>query len=251
MKPFLSVIIPVHNETKRLPLALVDLDNHLSRANYSSEIIVVDDGSTDATVEIVKHFSNLIKNLHLIHSKENQGQGWAVRQGMLGAKGNWRLLIGVDNSVSVDQFSKMLPYFSAGGGSAFGSQETYDIIIGSRDIKGAKNISALSWHRRLISRIGRWFIQMFLIKDIRDTTCSFKCFSEDAASQIFQAVKIKEWGFDTEALVLGQKFGYKVKEIPIVWGNDSLSIVSFKEFTSLLWGIIKIRWWLWRDKYPI
>ena len=97
MKPFLSVIIPVHNETKRLPLALVDIDNHLSRANYSSEILVVDDGSTDATVEIVEHFSHLIKNLRLIHSKESQGQGWAVRQGMLGAKGNLRLLIGVEN----------------------------------------------------------------------------------------------------------------------------------------------------------
>src|SRR3989344_2275373 len=122
MNPFLSKIIPAYNEVKRLPLALIDIDRHLSEAEYSYEIIVVNDGSNDATAETVNRFSHLIKNLRLIDNQENHGKGWAVRQGMLSAKGNWRLFMDADNSTSIDHFNDMLPYFSAGGGSAFGGK---------------------------------------------------------------------------------------------------------------------------------
>ena len=110
MKPYLSVIIPAYNESKRLPLTLIDIDKKLSEANYSYEIIVVNDGSKDNTAEIVRRFSHLIKNLRLIDNKENHGKGWVVRQGMLEANGKIRLFMDADNSTSVDQFNNMVVF---------------------------------------------------------------------------------------------------------------------------------------------
>ncbi|MCX6703060.1 MAG: glycosyltransferase [Candidatus Wolfebacteria bacterium] len=98
MKPYLSVIIPAYNEAKRLPLTLIDIDKHLSKADFSYEIIVVNDGSKDGTAEIVNRFSHLVKNLSLIDNKINHGKGWVVKQGMLESKGNIRLFMDSDNA---------------------------------------------------------------------------------------------------------------------------------------------------------
>ena len=125
MKPFLSVIIPAYNEAKRLPLTLIDVNKYLSTVDYDYEIIVVDDGSKDDTAEIAGRFSHLIKNLRVIDNKKNHGKGWVVRQGMLEAKGQWRLFMDADNATTVEQFQKMIPYLSE-----------YQIVIGSRDVKG-------------------------------------------------------------------------------------------------------------------
>ena len=239
MKPFLSVIIPAYNEAKRLPLTLIDVDRHLSEVDYSSEIIVVSDGSKDATAEIVRRFSHLVKNLRLIDNEENHGKGWVVRRGMLEAKGNWRLFMDADNSTSVDQVSKMLPYF----------KESYDIIIGSRDIKGAKLVPSQPWYKRLLGNVGNLIIQVLVLPGIWDTQCGFKCFSEAAAKKIFSLAKINRWGLDVEALALGKLMGYKIKQIPVTWVNDFRSAVGLKGYFSTLLDVAKIRWWLWRDKY--
>jgi len=116
---FLSVIIPAYNEEKRLPLTLTDVNKRLAAVDYSYEIIVVDDGSKDSTAEVVKRFSHIVKNLRLVENKENHGKGWVVRQGMLEAKGQWRLFMDADNATSVDQVGKMISYFPE-----------YQIIIG-------------------------------------------------------------------------------------------------------------------------
>lgn len=239
-KPFLSVIVPAYNEAKRLPLTLVDIDKHLSRAEYSSEIIVVGDGSRDETAEIVKMFQGIIKNLRLIENKENHGKGWVVRQGMLEAKGNWRLFTDADNSTSVDQVEKMIPFF-----------KEYDVIIGSRSIKGAELHPPQPWYRQILGKAGNLFIQAFAIPGIWDTQCGFKCFSEASAKRIFSISKIDRWGFDVESLVLAKFLGYRIKEIPIVWVNDTRSKVGVGAYFSTLWEVCKIRWWLNHKKYII
>ena len=123
---YLSVIIPAYNEEKRLPNTLSDIDKYLLRQSYDYEIIVVNDGSKDRTAEVVGEGFSGIKNLRLIDNKENHGKGYVVRQGMLEAKGEYRLFTDADNSTSIDQVEKMWPYFKQG----------YNIIIGSRDVKG-------------------------------------------------------------------------------------------------------------------
>jgi dolichyl-phosphate beta-glucosyltransferase len=239
MKPYLSVIIPAYNEAKRLPLTLIDIDKHLSGADYSYEIIVVDDGSKDATEEVVRRFSHLIKNLRLIDNKENHGKGWVVRQGMLQAKGDIRLFMDADNSTSIDQFSKMIPYLKEG----------YDVVIGSRDIKGAKMVPPQSWLKRQAGNFGNLIIQLLLLPGMWDTQCGFKAFTKEAALKIFSLMKINRWAFDVEALSLAKKLGYRIKEIPVVWVNNPFSLVKPMAYFQFFWEVLKIKWWIITRKY--
>ncbi|TSA44428.1 glycosyltransferase family 2 protein [bacterium] len=240
MKPFLSVIIPAYNESQRLPLTLVDIDKKLSEAEYSYEILVVNDGSKDGTADVVNRFSHIIKNLKLIDNKENHGKGWVVREGMLKAAGNYRLFTDSDNSTSIDHFDKMLPLFKEG----------YEVVIGSRAVKGARQEPPEPFYKQILGKGGNLIIQLLVVPGIWDTQCGFKCFTEEAAVRIFSVVRINRWGFDVEAIALARLFGFKVKEIPVRWVNDFRSKVGIKGYFSTLWDVVRIRFWLSRGVYP-
>lgn len=239
--PYLSVIIPAYNEVKRLPLTLIDIDKRLSKAKFSYEILVLNDGSKDGTAEAVKRFSSIIKNLRLIDNKENRGKGAVVRQGMLESNGDYRLFTDADNSTTIDQFNKMAPYLKDG----------YKVVIGSRDVEGAELHPPQPWYKRLLGNAGNLFIQALLLPGIWDTQCGFKCFSREAALKIFPLQKISGWGFDVEILSLAKNLGYEIKEIPVVWVNDIRSRVSGSAYFKVLVETIKIRLWLWQDIYHI
>ncbi|KKT22168.1 hypothetical protein A2108_01910 [Candidatus Wolfebacteria bacterium GWA1_42_9] len=240
MKPYLSVIIPAYNEAKRLPLTLIDIDKHLSKADFSYEIVVVDNNSKDATREIASRFIPLIKNLKVIECK-TQGKGAAVKKGMLEAEGDIRLFTDADNSTSVDHFFKMKHYFSEG----------YDIVIGSRDVAGARLEPPQPWYKRVLGDMGNIFIQLMLLRGIKDTQCGFKAFSEKAAQSIFSLANIVGWGFDVEILALGKKMGYKIKEIPVRWVNSAFSLVKPTAYLMVLLEVVKIRIRLALGKYKI
>ncbi len=239
MKPYLSVIIPAYNEAKRLPLTLIDIDKHLKNADFSYEIIIVNDGSKDATAEIVERFSHLIENLKLIN-QENTGKGGAVKKGMLEAKGEIRLFMDADNSTSIDQFDKMISYFNEGCG----------VVVASRDIEGSQLIPPQPWHKKIAGDMGNIFIQIVLLPGMWDTQCGFKAFTEEAAEKIFPLIKINQWGFDVEVLALAKKMRYKIKEIPVVWINNPFSTVKMSAYLQVLWEVVKIRYWLMANKYP-
>ncbi len=240
-KPYLSVIIPAYNEAKRLPLALIDIDKHLSEQEYSYEILVVNDGSTDATAEIVERFKPLIENLKILNNKENRGKGAVVRDGMLAARGNWRVMMDADNSTSVVEFNKMIPYL----------EEGYEVVIGSRSVKGAKLNPPQNIFKQLAGKLGNLFVQILLLRGIWDSQCGFKCFSEEAAGRIFSIAKIDRWGFDVETLALARALGYQIKEMPIHWVNDASSRVHWNSYLQVLWEAIKVRWWLWKKSYDL
>ncbi|MEW6617204.1 MAG: dolichyl-phosphate beta-glucosyltransferase [Patescibacteria group bacterium] len=240
-KPFVSIIIPAYNESKRLPLTLIDIDRRLSERDYEYEIIVVSDGSRDETADIAERLSHVIKNLRVIANKENHGKGWVVRQGMLAAKGNWRLFTDADNSTSIEQFDKMVPYFKEG----------YGVVIGSRGIKGAELHPPQQWYKQILGKMGNLFIQILVLWGIQDTQCGFKCFSEEVTEKVFPLMKIDRWGFDVEALVLAKEMGFRIKEIPVRWVNDFRSKVSMGAYISTLLEVVKIRWWLWRKQYAL
>jgi len=246
MKPYLSVIIPAKNEAKRLPTTLIDIDKHLSRADYSYEIIVVDNNSKDATGDIARHFSNMIKNMRVIEAKE-PGKGGAVQVGMLEAKGTIRLFTDADNSTSIDQFEKMIPYFSTSGGK----EGQYDVVIASRDVPGAKLVPPQPWYRRIGGDVGNLIIQALLLPGIWDTQCGFKAFTEEAAIKIFTNLKTSRWGFDVEVLTLAKYLGYKIKEIPIIWVNDPFSTVGMSAYMQVLWDVLRIKYWIMAGKYDI
>ncbi len=228
----LSVIIPAYNEEKRLPKTLEAIDSYLSRQTYTYEILVVNDGSKDQTVDIVKELSSFIKDLRLIDNKENHGKGYVVRQGIFEAKGECRLFTDADNSTSIEQVEKMWPELKNG----------FEVVIGSRDIKGAVITARQPWYRQLVGEIGNIKIQFIAgLWGIKDTQCGFKIFTAKAANEIFSRCKTNRWGFDVEALVVAKKLGFKIKEIPVVWENNADSRVRPGAYFKTLVEVLQIR----------
>ena len=241
-KIHLSVIIPAYNEEKRLASTLKEIDEYLKKQDYSSEIIVVNDGSKDATAEVVRRLTQQIQNLKLIDNKVNRGKGYVVRQGLLAGKGEFRLFTDADNSTPINQIEKMWPEF----------EKDYDIVIGSRDIKGAILDPPQPFHRRVLGKIFRLLTHLICgTWGIKDSQCGFKCFSERAAKDIFSRTKIDRWAFDVEVLALARRLGYKIAIIPVYWKNDPHSHVKLKAYFRVLWELIKIRINLWRNVYQI
>ena len=238
----LSVIIPAYNEEKRLPRTLKDISEYLSQQDYDSEILVVSDGSTDKTVEVVKNLMPPIKNLKILDFEQNQGKGFAVRQGMLKAKGNYRLFTDADNSTSIDQVEKMWSYFEKGD----------DVVIGSRDSKDTKGarqaVPQPAW-KRFLGNLGNIGVQVVALWGIWDTQCGFKAFTKKAAEDIFKRCKINRWAFDVEVLVLARKLGYKIGIIPVYWINSHDSRVKLKGYTQFFKELLQIKWNLIWHKY--
>ena len=237
----LSIIIPAYNEEKRLLKTLKEIDGYLRRQNYDYEILVVNDGSKDKTVETGKSLIPLIKNLKITGYKKNQGKGFAVRFGMLEAQGDYRLFSDADNSTSLDQIEKMWPYL----------EEGYDIVIGSRDIKGAVLDPPQPWIRNVIMGEGFKLYRKLIIGlwGIEDTQCGFKCLSKRAAQDIFPKCLISRFAFDPEILVIAKKIGYKTKEVPVYWKNDLESKVKVKSVINMALDLIKIRFNLIKGFY--
>lgn len=231
-KIHLSVVVPAYNEQNRLPKTLREIEKYLKTQSYDWEIVVVNDGSKDNTSQVVKELLSEIENLRLVDNKENHGKGYVVRQGMLEAKGKYRVFTDADNSTSIDQVEKMWPEFEKG----------YDIIIGSRDIKGAVLSVPQTWLRRRIGDIFNLLVQITCgLWGIWDTQCGFKGFTEKATEDIFPKCRIDRFAFDPEILVIAKKMGYKIKEIPVTWINDPESKVKLKSMIKMAVDLLKIR----------
>ena len=236
----LSVIIPAYNEERRLPKTLEEIDKYLSKQSYEYEILVVNDGSRDNTRDVARSLIPKIKNLKVTGYEKNQGKGYAVRFGMLEAKGDFRIFTDADNSTSIDQIEKMWPYFEKG----------YDIVFGSRDVKGAILDPPQPFFRRFLGEAFGFLTNLIVgTWGIADTQCGFKCFSKKAAEDIFPRCKINRFAFDPEFLIIAKKFGYKMKEIPVYWRNDLESKVKFKWMVNMGLDLLKIRWNLIKGIY--
>ncbi len=218
-KVYLSVVIPSFDEMANLQKGVLDkVDHFLSRKKFKYEVIVVDDGSTDGSIEFVEKFvkdnSNfrLIKNPHL-------GKARTVTKGVLSAKGQYILFTDMDQATPIEEVDKLLPYFNP-------SNAGFDIVIGSRNStrKGSP------WTRILMAR-GMMFLRRFMIgiREISDTQCGFKMFRHDVAKKLFAKIaslhskqteitgSSVSAGFDVELLYLAEKLGYKIKEVPVNW----------------------------------
>lgn len=239
--PFLSIIVPAYDEAERIPLTLLDVDKKLSNANFSYEILVVNDGSKDNTVEVVEKMSKTIPHIKVIDNQKNQGKGGVVRDGMLAAKGQYRIFTDADNSTSIDQFEQMLPFFKEG----------YEVVIGSRAVKGAQLEPPQPFYRQLLGRMANLVIQIVNIPGVWDTQCGFKAFTAEAAERIFPLTKVNGWGFDIEALALARSLGYRIKEMPVRWVNDAASHVKLSAYLKVFVENVKIRWWLIIGAYSV
>ena len=166
-KPYLSVIIPAYNEEKRIVTTLFDVDRYLSKQEYAYEIIVISDGSKDNTAGVAEKTKELIKNLTVIDNKENHGKGYVTKQGMLEAKGEYRLFMDADNSTKIDHLDLFWP-----------EVKINDIVIGSIEVKGAKVHESAQWYRRWLGRIAKYIIRFVAgLWEIKDTQRCFKLFN--------------------------------------------------------------------------
>ena len=260
MKPFLSVIIPAYNESKRITHTLLDIDQYLSSEKFKKlaqeynadkdakgyEILVVDDGSKDNTVEVVKKFQSIIKNLKIIENQTNHGKGFVVRQGMIKSRGKLRLFTDADNSTSINHIEKIIPYFYGQGDDNI----KYSVVIGSRRVGGANIAVHQPFYKEILGRIGNKFIRLVAVPGIIDTQCGFKCFTDKAARSIFIRSMIDRWAFDIEVLAIARFLRrYKVKEVPVKWVNDPDSRVTLKAYLQVLLETIRIRINIWRGLY--
>lgn len=240
---FLSVIIPVYNEQKRLHDNMLKKLNFLKNQKYTWELIFVDDGSKDQTSQIIKKFisDNKKYQIKIINIKPNQGKGNAIKSGMLQAKGNFRLFSDLDDSTKMQEIPRLLKY-----------KQNFDVVIGSRYLPDAKITKKQSLIRRLISRMGNLYIRIMLGIDIVDTQCGFKLFSAKSAEKIFSLISVKRWGFDVEALALAKKLNFRIKEVAVDWQDQEGSKVSpLKASLEVFSDVAKVKNNLLIDKYNL
>lgn len=213
---FLSVIIPAYNEEKRLLSTLSKICAYLFTKDFPYEIIVVDDGSTDNTLQMVKNFASSNRHIVILINEQNSGKGFSVRKGMLSARGEYVFFTDADLSTPIEEIEKCLPYLING----------YDVVIGSRSMPGSDILVHQPWYREKMGKIFNFMVNMVLLKGIIDTQCGFKGFKREAVRTVFNRCKIDGFSFDVEALYLSRKYNFKIKEIPIRWENSPLSKVS-------------------------
>ncbi len=236
--PFLSIIIPAHNEEKRLPNTLEQVFTFLKKQSYSAEVIVVENGSTDRTFEIAAEFIERHPNLIVLH-EEGRGKGNALRRGMLTAKGEYRFICDADLSMPIEDLGKFLPPALSG----------FDVAIGSREALGAVRYNE-PLYRHLGGRAINMVIQLLILPGLQDTQCGFKCFHAPAAEKLFRQQTLTGWAFDIELLYLARRQKMKIQEVPIRWYFDADSKVNaVRDALHMIIDILRIHANALRGKY--
>ncbi len=231
---FLSVIIPAYNEEKRIVKTLVSVSAYLEQQPYEYEIIVVSDGSTDATVKTVQDLH--IPHLAIIENKENHGKGYVVRQGLLMARGQYRLFMDADNSTKINEVEKLLVH----------AKEDSGIVIASRSMRGSEITTFQPWFRRILGNVYVILVGICTgLWGLHDTQCGFKLLTETVAQEVLPYCSINRWSFDPEILMLAKRMGYKITEVPVRWTNDINTKLTFLGMIEASFDLAMLRWRLW------
>jgi len=237
-KPFLSIIIPAHNEASRLPPSLEKIDAFLRQQDYTSEILVVENGSQDDTLSIAQSHQSRISNLRVFHEEE-RGKGLAVRRGMLEAVGEYRFLCDADLSMPIEQVNRFLPP----------NIQPIDIAIGSREIPGSQRFNEPAY-RHLIGRIFNTMVRWLVLPGLQDTQCGFKCFRSEVAEKVFPLQTLEGMSFDAEVLFIARKMGFNVREVPIDWYfNPDSRVRLVQDSLRMGFDLISIRWHALQGRY--
>lgn len=229
----LSVIVPAFNEERRLPPTLIDMIDYLDARPQSYEILVVDDGSRDHTVAVVRKFERIRRQVRLMRIPENHGKGFAVRTGMLNARGRRVLFADADGSTPISQLERLWSALDQGA----------DVAIGSRAMNSADAAIKARWYRMLAGRIFNLCVNLFLLPRFADTQCGFKLFTAEAAQFLFQRQQSAQFSFDIEILFIARQAGLKIAEVPVNWTHVSGSKVSLaRDAVKMFRDIFIFRW---------
>jgi dolichyl-phosphate beta-glucosyltransferase len=229
-KVYLSIIIPAYNEEENIAFTLSRVAEYLKGKDFSYEVTVIDDGSGDATVRKALEFKDKLNNFRVIESKPNRGKGFVLKKSMLQANGEYVMFMDADSSVSIKELDKFLPQLENGS----------DIYIASRRIPGASVSMPLK--REVAGKVYIFLCKTILNIRVSDINCGFKMFRCDAAKNVFSRQIMYDWSYDAEILFLAEKYGYKIKEIPVEWVYKATSKVRpVRDAVNSFKSLIKIK----------
>lgn len=239
MRPvFLSIVIPAYNEEAIIDGTLRQVAEFLTTREYTWEVVVADDGSTDATAQLVGQFAQDDPRVRLLRLS-HQGKGGAVREGMLEANGQFRFLCDADLSMPIEQVERFLPPRVKG----------LDLAIGSREVSGARRIGEPAY-RHLMGRFYNALVRLLAVPGFRDTQCGFKCFRGEIVPLLFRRQTMDGFAFDVEVLFLAQKEKLNIGEIGIDWHFRQRSKVRpLRDALAMTGDLLNIRWHNWRGRY--
>lgn len=235
----LSVIVPAYNEEAFIQSTLKKIDEFLKNQPIAYEIIVVNDGSADATSAKIRELN--LNNLALLEAQENLGKGAAIKKGMLAASGDYLLFLDADYSTAIDNFPKFLDLLISQGA---------DIVIASRALPESVVKVHQSRLKEIVGKLGNLLTRLFFVKGIKDTQCGFKLFKRNCLL-LFKLQRLSGWGFDFELLFLAQKFRFKIVEAPVVWANRHSSRVKLTGYLKTLLELFLIAFNNFTNKYQL
>lgn len=246
-RPMYSVIIPTYNEATKpeeMREHLNSIDEYFKNLGQTREIIIVLDGPTDGTQDLVKDATKKIENVRIIDREQNMGKGYTLREGLLAAEGQIRLFTDMDGATPIDMLDRFIPKF----------QEGFDIVAGSRDLDDSEvKLHQPKW-KEAFGDLGNLLIQAGTgLWGVKDTQCGFKAFTEQAVKDIFPRTTVNRWGIDFELLMIGKKLGYKIDFVPVDWMDKGESLVGVGGFGYLttLKDLFNVRWNLIKGIYKL
>lgn len=238
--PELSIVIPSFNEELRLPVTLADISSYIRASKRETEVIVVDDGSTDRTADISNSFRGEIQRLRVIRNERNRGKGYSVRRGMLEARGRIVLFTDADLSAPIDEADKLIAALA-----------DHDVAIGSRALNRKLISVRQSVFRENAGIIFNLIVRAILRLPFVDTQCGFKAFRRERCQIIFKQQRIERFGFDPELLYLARHHGLRSIEIPVRWAHSPATKVSMlRDSLQMFLDVFIIRWNALKGRYP-
>jgi glycosyltransferase involved in cell wall biosynthesis len=215
--PYLSIIIPAYNESARIEQTLDRVMTCIETQGWDAEVLVVDDGSRDGTAEIVAQWMKVFPRLHLVQNPGNRGKGYSVRNGLLQAAGEVVMFTDADLSAPMEEAERLIAAINAGA----------DVAIGSRWMDRTRQTIHQPLYRQFFGRCFNWITRTIMGLPFKDTQCGFKAFRRPVAQVIFRLQRIERWGFDPEILFIARKLRYSIREVPVTWGHDERSRISY------------------------
>ena len=228
-----SFVLPAYNESERLSESIPKVLEYVRERGFAAEIIVVNDGATDATADVVRRFAASNPMIVLLDNPGNRGKGYSVRHGMLQARGEVALFTDTDLSSPITEADKLFAALNAGS----------DVAIGSRWLLRELQTERQPLMRQLYGRLFNLALRVVLGLRYKDTQCGFKAFNRCAIEMVFTRQHIERWGFDPELLFLADKFKLKTAEVPVEWAHDHRSkIHPVRDGVRMGMEVLKIRW---------
>lgn len=225
----LSVVIPVFNESAVIASTVNHVHEFLTKENIEGEIIVVNDGSTDETAKILAHLQESLPHFRALTLPANTGKGAACRAGFIASRGEWCIFMDADESAKIDTWNVFKPFI-----------ENFDILIGSRATAGARVIKRQNAFKVLAGKLGNKWIKLITGLPFNDTQCGFKAFHK-RTKKLLEFAKTDGWAFDIEWLAVAHTLGFRIKELPVEWRNDSTSLVRPADYIRVLLDVLKIK----------